>query len=608
VRFLPAADRGLVVEFGDEVSVAINNRVRALALALEAAPAPGIQEVVPTYRSLGIAFDPAQITHTEVRATVEEVLAGLDLRALPPPRVIELRTVYGGAYGPDLPFVAEHAGLSEAEVIRLHSQASYHVYMIGFAAGFAYLGGLPERIHTPRLPTPRIRTPRGSVGIGGSQTGAYPADTPGGWRLIGRTPVQLFDPLQDPPTPMLPGDTVRFVPIGEEEYRRVEWRAASGEPGREGREARAGIREGLEVIRPGLLTTVQDRGRIGAQKFGVPVSGAMDEVALRVGNVLVANPDGTAGLEITMAGPAIRFLADAVLALTGAEVDADLDGEPVPWYESFHVRAGQVLEIRSCTRGFRAYLTVAGGIDVPIALGSRSTCLVAGFGGFEGRALRAGDRLPVGRPAPGRHLAGRLAPPEWRPDWSQPATIRVVPGPQAEAFTEGGRRTFLESTYEVTPQVDRMGCRLAGPRVEHGGAADILSDWIPPGGVQVPGNGQPIILLADRQTTGGYTKIATVIGPDIRRVAQQRPGNVLAFRAVPVEEAERIARELERALAALPSRLIDTGVWAALSTAGEVPGEIPDRGLWVRRPLRRRGDSNDTPKRKGRRRRGNHHA
>jgi KipI family sensor histidine kinase inhibitor len=224
MRFLSAGERGLVVEFGNEISVEINNQVRALAMALEAARIPGLVEVIPTYRSLGVEYDPLVMSFEEIQARVRDMVAHLDPKVLSAPKWVRIPTVYGGEYGPDLPFVAQHAGLSGAEVIRLHSQTKYHVYMIGFTAGFAYLGGLPERLHTPRLLSPRLKVPKGSVAIGGSQTGVYPAETPGGWRIIGRTYLNLFDPLQEIPTPMLPGDTVEFVPITDEEYRRPETR------------------------------------------------------------------------------------------------------------------------------------------------------------------------------------------------------------------------------------------------------------------------------------------------------------------------------------------------------------------------------------------------
>jgi antagonist of KipI len=289
----------------------------------------------------------------------------------------------------------------------------------------------------------------------------------------------------------------------------------------------------------------------------------MDEVALRVGNILVGNPQSAAGLEISFLGPQIRIQADVVLALTGAEVEADLDGQSVPWYEAFQARAGQLLDIRHATRGMRAYLCVGGGLDVPVRLGSRSTSLAAGFGGLEGRPLREGDLLSVG-PSVGTptRRADRTVPRSWLPTFESPQTLRVVFGPQDDAFTEAGRRTFLASLYEVSPSSDRMGCRLEGPAIEHAGPADIISDWIPPGGIQVPGSGKPIILLADRQTTGGYTKIATVIGPDLAKLAQLRPGEQVRLQAISVEEAQAAARTLEMELARLDLRLTDLTLWS----------------------------------------------
>jgi biotin-dependent carboxylase-like uncharacterized protein len=297
----------------------------------------------------------------------------------------------------------------------------------------------------------------------------------------------------------------------------------------------------------------------------------MDEVALRVGNILVGNDQNAAGLEISFLGPRIRLLADVTLALTGAEMDADLDGRPAPWYEAFRARAGQVLDIRHCTRGMRAYLTVAGGVDVPVRLGSRSTSLAAGFGGFRGRPLQDGDRLSVG-PTIGKTARGfeRGVPQSWRPAFGSPQIVRVVFGPQDGAFTEAGRRTLLDATYEVSPSSDRMGYRLEGPAIEHGGPADIISDWIPLGGIQVPGNGKPIVLLADRQTTGGYTKIATVVSPDIPKLVQLRPGEAVRFRAVTVGEAEAAARALERELCQADSDVTDLMLWGEGLWAGAI--------------------------------------
>ena len=218
LAFKVAGESCLVVELGAGISVRASNRVRALGIALERARMAGLTEVVPTYHSLAVYYDPLILNVEALQASVRETVRHLQEIPLPPPRLTELPTVYGGLYGPDLPFVAQHTGLSEGEVIRLHSRPKYHVYMIGFTAGFAYLGGLPSRLVTPRLPSPRLRVPAGSVGIGGVQTGTHPIDNPSGWRIIGRTPVRLFDPTREVPTPVLPGDKVRFVPISEAEY------------------------------------------------------------------------------------------------------------------------------------------------------------------------------------------------------------------------------------------------------------------------------------------------------------------------------------------------------------------------------------------------------
>lgn len=227
-RFLLAGDAALVVEFGDAISPEINRRVHTLAHALEQNPFPGLGESIPSYRSLLIYYDPLQLSCTEIKDFVSGVLQKSEKIPLPEPALVEIPTVYGGEFGPDIEFVAQYHGLSVEKVVQLHSEVTYTVYMLGFAPGFPYLGRLPAAIATPRLPTPCASVPAGSVGIAGSQTGIYPIATPGGWRLIGRTPVTLFDPGRSPPTVFRPGDRVRFVPISTEEFRILAEESASG--------------------------------------------------------------------------------------------------------------------------------------------------------------------------------------------------------------------------------------------------------------------------------------------------------------------------------------------------------------------------------------------
>ena len=228
VRFLPAGDAALTVEFGNRIALPLNRKVRALATALEKAALAGVVEVVPTYRSLTIYYDPLSLSLADLRHSVEGLLDRLEEIPLPAPRVVTIPTVYGGEFGPDLPSVARHCGLTEEQVIRLHTRPTYHVYMLGFTAGYPYLGGMSKRLATPRLPSPRLRVPAGSVGIGGNQTGVYSVESPGGWRLIGRTPLTLFDPTWEVPVLIRPGDQVKFVRITPEEFER---HRAGGRPG-----------------------------------------------------------------------------------------------------------------------------------------------------------------------------------------------------------------------------------------------------------------------------------------------------------------------------------------------------------------------------------------
>ena len=218
VRFLLTGDTSLTVEFGNEISEAINHDIRAYKIALEKAGLPGIVELVPTYRSLMVHYDPAVLPYQELRERLEKLLDDMGEIEIPPSPVLEIPVLYGGEMGPDLPFVAEHAGLSEEEVIRIHSSTEYLIYMLGFTPGFTYLGGMSEKIATPRLKQPRVKIPAGSVGIAGTQTGVYPIDSPGGWQLIGRTPVKMYDPDRETPTLPEAGQYIKFYPVTQEEY------------------------------------------------------------------------------------------------------------------------------------------------------------------------------------------------------------------------------------------------------------------------------------------------------------------------------------------------------------------------------------------------------
>ena len=302
----------------------------------------------------------------------------------------------------------------------------------------------------------------------------------------------------------------------------------------------------IEVIEPGAQTTVQDLGRRGQLRYGIPPSGALDVGAFIIANRLVGNADDAGALECTLTGPRFRVDARCAIAVTGADVPVSVNGQGVETWRTLLLEAGDTVRIGAARSGLRSYVAFSGGLDVPLRLGSRATYLRGKLGGLEGRALRKGDRLALlaATLPPVHHLANDAVP-----VYGTEAVARIVLGPQGDRFTRAGIETFLSSPYPLLPQSDRMGARFAGARIEHVRGHDIVSDGIAAGSVQVPGDGQPIVLLADRQSTGGYTKIATVCSFDLGRIAQLRPGQVLRFTAVSLEEAHRLLRDWRTMLA-----------------------------------------------------------
>lgn len=295
--------------------------------------------------------------------------------------------------------------------------------------------------------------------------------------------------------------------------------------------------ETIKILDAGLLTTVQDLGRYGFQRYGVSASGVMDEYSAKIANKLVGNKVGEAVLETTLKGVQIEFLQNTVVAITGGNCDVTLNGTKIELWQSYLVNRGDILKMGICRSGLRNYLAFAGGIDVPIIMNSKSTNLKAKVGGFNGRKLMTGDVLSVG--------VGSLEAPltlnkHYIPTYSKDIKVGVILGQQDDHFTEAGIKTFLNETYTVTQESDRMGIRLSsvsGATIEHKNGADIISDGITFGAIQVPGSGQPIVMMADRQTTGGYTKIGNVISSDLAKLAQATPGTKVKFVEYTLEQA-----------------------------------------------------------------------
>jgi len=325
----------------------------------------------------------------------------------------------------------------------------------------------------------------------------------------------------------------------------------------------------IQVLRSGVLTTLQDLGRVGLQHFGVPVSGAMDEYAHRVANILVGNSEDQAVLEVTLQGPSLLFETDQLIAITGADMEPRIAGALVPSARPVLVRAGSRIDFGARKTGCRSYVSVAGGFAVAPVMGSRSTYLRGRFGGLEGRPLKKGDRLVTGplqssnrfpslasaMTAGGHAFAATDSPLLTVQPSPTASTLRVTPGTQWEWFEADGQSRFLSSSFEIDLQSDRMGYRLKGPPIELPRPREMLSEAVSFGTIQVPPDGNPIVLMADRQTTGGYPKIAQVASVDLPILAQMLPGMRVDFAAIDPTESQRLFLERARTLDDLKDRV-----------------------------------------------------
>jgi KipI family sensor histidine kinase inhibitor len=528
--------------------VTADGRADALAAAIVSQRYEGVLDVVPGAQTVLVTTEPGRVD-----------LAGLAERvvALRPPAVgpaaaalAEIPVVYDG---PDLAEVARLTGLPASEVVARHAAAEYRVGWLGFSPGLGYLTGLdPALAAVPRLDEPRVRVPAGSVAIAGGLATVYPTTSPGGWRLLGRTSAVLWDADRDPPALLSPGMRVRFRPV-DQMPGAPPAAATNGPPvgappgppapgppphptrpqappGGPASEVMRPAGPAVEVVRPGPLATVQDLGRAGYAHLGVPRAGAADQPSLRLANRLAGNPDGAAGLELTLGRAVLRFTEAARVAVTGAPAavtvtgpdGADRAAEPGM---ALDVPAGGLLRVGAPAIGLRSYVAVRGGIDARSVLGSRSADVRSGLGPAP---LRPGDLLPVGPPGP-PPAGPSPAAPRALPGPGQPAELRVIPGPRDDWFAPGALDLLCGETYVVAPASDRTGLRLDGPALPRAHGNELPSEGLVTGALQVPAGGRPILLLADHPVTGGYPVIAVVASADIGLAAQLRPGSKIRF-------------------------------------------------------------------------------
>ena len=518
---LPMGERALLVEMPGL------DEVLALRRRLEASAPAGVTELVPAARTVLVVVDPATLPLSAARAWVERTTGTAQGRDATGP-LVEVELTYDG---PDLTATADLIGVGPGELVRRHLAAPWRVAFTGFAPGFGYLVSDAWDFDVPRLDAPRTRVPAGAVGLAAGFTGAYPRDTPGGWRLIATTRAALFTPASPSPALLAPGTRVRFTEAASGSGRVSSAGAHESRPD-EGNApqtpAGPGVQApGVRIIEPGLLATVQDLGRAGHAKEGIARSGALDRAALRTANRLVGNEEDAAGIEITMGG--LRAVAERDLwcAVAGGWGPIRLDGRPADPYEALRWPAGAELHIDWLTHGARAYLAVRGGIAIDPVAGSRASALMAGLGH---PPLRAGDALPVGVAADPIPTAD-LAP--WSPPGDAELELELAPGPRADWFTAEALHILYERPWTVTNDADRVGMRLDGDELPRSRTGELPSEGMVPGALQVPPSGRPTILLADGPVTGGYPVIAVVTDASLDALAQARPGTGIRFRHAP---------------------------------------------------------------------------
>ena len=311
---------------------------------------------------------------------------------------------------------------------------------------------------------------------------------------------------------------------------------------------------GIRVLKAGMLTTVQDLGRNGYQSQGFSVAGVMDVRSFKIANLLLDNPENEAVLEFTLIGPTLQFTSDTIIAITGGDFQPTVNGEPAPMYTALYMKRGDILKFGSARTGSRGYIAFSSYLDIPVVMGSRCTNLKSKIGGYKGRKLKDEDYIGfrIKRRYLPYFLSRKLDLDEFD---EEEVTLRVVMGPQDDMFTKQGIHPLLSETYTVTSDFDRMGCRLEGPFIASKNGSDIISDGIAFGSIQVPAHGKPIVLLADRQTTGGYAKIATVATVDIPKLVQRKTDHKIRFQAITVEEAQKLYLEEEEQYVAMRSQI-----------------------------------------------------
>ncbi|TCU15399.1 5-oxoprolinase/urea amidolyase family protein [Rhizobium sullae] len=522
MRFLPVSLTTMLVELADL------DETLALFASLRADPVQGVEDMVPAARTLMIRFRPEKLTPEELAGEI--ATRDLSTRIAPSGELVEIPVQYDGE---DLRDVADLTGLSVEDVVRRHTESEFTVAFCGFAPGFGYLVGGDPTLQVPRRQTPRTRIPAGSVALAGAFSGVYPQASPGGWQIIGTTPEKMWDLSRDPPAILQPGYRVRFFDLKKKTAPTS--RITTKTPVTQPPEVASGALT-LKVLAAPMPALFQDLGRFGQTGQGVSSSGALDKSALRAANRVVGNPAGMPCLEITLGGFSFEVSGRAVMALTGAACPIgirDAAGRTISagTYQPISLEAGDIVTLGHPTRGMRSYLAMRGAFAVKPVLGSASTDTLAVVGPDP---VTAGSVLTVNNDG----LALTSVSLHESPAFDHPAsgevvTLDVILGPRSDWFTDKGIATLSDQLWQVTPQSNRVGIRLAGNvSLKRRDNSELPSEGTATGAIQVPHNGQPVLFLADHPLTGGYPVIGTVAEYHLDLAAQIPVNAQIHFRPV----------------------------------------------------------------------------
>lgn len=533
------SETAICVEWEHIISKPVHLNVTGLNRKLNNDPFTGFIETVPSYNTLTVFFDPLFISSAAVKEDLLRLLEFAGTDSTGPNRSIKIPVCYDDEFGHDLEFIAKAHSISKEAVIAAHLSGTYTVYMMGFLPGFAYMGTVEDAIATARKSVPRALVEEGSVGIAGKQTGIYPLSSPGGWQIIGRTPLRLFDLRKPDPFLFSAGDEVRFESISKKQFKELKEQnkiPAADETTKE---------EGdIIVVKPGIYSIIQDGGRFGYRSFGVPVSGAMDLTAFHLANALAGNTKNAACIECTLGGIQLRFKKNTVIAVTGFGI-ATINGRPIRICQPLAVFKNDLLEIKFSNEGVRSYIAVRGGFDSTLMLNSRSVYPKAGIG----LPLKKDDGLKIGNMISGN---SKMIPENFSfAKYQIDCTIQIIEGPEFKWMDAHSRSVIFSNIFLISNQSDRMGYRLESEPLVKENNIELLSTAVTKGTVQLTPSGQLIILMSDCQTTGGYPRVAQVAASDLSILAQMKPGDGLRFKSISLAAAESLYLSEQKMINAL---------------------------------------------------------